>query len=238
MHCSLIPTTQAPDLTRALRRLLRLASTNLLLVILGGCAGGSGDDITLTGNDGDGTDPAAVDIAFAYVVRPLPTDPDEQDDKSDPLAFSPGARLIARERASASAPAINLTTQIASIVAAELGVASNQLAIDIKDLDVSFDGEILLFAARIVPEPIDDNLEDTTWNLWQYNFKTGGIGYVIPAEAIRNEAAVDGSSQDIGPHFLPDGRIVFSSSRQSDVWTSPLHQDSVVPIKTKGSIHV
>ena len=49
----------------------------------------------------------------------------------------------------------------------------------INSYQMAFDGEVLVFAARVVPEPVDNNLEFTTWNLWTYNFVTGELDYLI-----------------------------------------------------------
>jgi Hydrazine synthase alpha subunit middle domain len=188
----------------------------LTLLSLVNCGSGSGGDITLTGNDGQTADPVVVEVPIAYVKRVVPTEDSDLPDFSlrEPLAYHPGAQLYVRPRAASTALETNITTQMLARAAAELSVDVSELTIDIKGLNTAFDGTTLIFAARIVPEPIDDNLEDTTWNLWQYDFETGEANYVIESIIIRNEAADSGSSQDIAPHYLPDGRIVFSSTRQ------------------------
>ena len=187
----------------------------LTLLSLVSCGGGGGD-ITLTGNDSQSPDPVVVEVPIAYVKRVVP-DPDSMDpafDLRDPLAFHPGAQLFVRPSASNTAPEINVSDRMLAIAATEMDVDISELVIDIKDLNPAFDGETLVFAARIVQQPVDDNLEDTTWNLWEYEFDSDIVRYVITSETIRNEAAADGSSQDVSPHYLPDGRIVFSSTRQ------------------------
>ncbi|MBL4826492.1 MAG: hypothetical protein JKY66_02035 [Spongiibacteraceae bacterium] len=180
------------------------------------CGSGSGGDITLTGNDNQSSDPVVVEVPIAYIKRAVP-DTDDTDFVSelrDPLAFNSGAELFVRARASNTAEEINVTEQMLAIAATEESVETTELAIDIKDLNTAFDGSTLIYAARIVVEPVDDNLEDSTWNLWEYNFETGTASYLVNSATTRNEGAADGSSQDIAPHYLPDGRIVFSSTRQ------------------------
>lgn len=197
-----------------------------LTLMLVSCSGGSGGDtITLTGSSDQSPDPVVVEVPIAYIKRPVPpvdADPVDPPDLREPSGFLPGAQLLVRSRASSSAAEIDITPQIVAIVTEELALEVDPddpdaplLAIDIKGLEVSFDGAVLIFAARAVPEPVDNNLDETTWNLWQYDFETGTASYVIGSQAIRNEAAEDGSSQDTSPHFLPDGRIVFSSTRQT-----------------------
>ena len=183
--------------------------------LLAGCSGGdSGGDISVAFTDQE-TDPVVLEIPIAYVKRQLPADLAELNmDLTDPLAFNPGARLMMRSRASNLAEEIDLTPQILTMVAAEEGVSTSELAIDIKDLNTSFDGNTLIFAARVAPEPVDNNLEFTTWNIWTYSFETGALDYLIPSRLLRNEGMEIGGAQDIAPHFLTDDRVVFSSSRQ------------------------
>ena len=101
-----------------------------------------------------------LEIPIAYVRRPLP---EEAPDLRDPLAFLPGAQLLVRERSALSADEIDITPRIIETVAEEEGLANEGLAIDIKGLESSFDGSTLIFSARVVPEPVAENLELTTW---------------------------------------------------------------------------
>lgn len=176
------------------------------------CTGGSGSggNVTLATSD-QSDDPVVLEIPVAYITRPLP---EEATDLRDPLAFSSGAKLLVRERAATTADDIDITQQIAAIVAEEEGVDADSLAIDIKGLESSFDGSTLIFSARVVPEPVDANLELTTWNLWTFDLNTLQAQYLIPSRIKRNEGVETGGGHDIDPHFLSDDRIVFSSTRQ------------------------
>ncbi len=156
-------------------------------------------------------DPVVVEIPIAYVRRPVP---EQFSDLRDPLAFNPGAQLLLRERASTTAKDIDITRQITAIVAEELATEAENLQVDIKGLESSFDGKTIVFAARVVPEPVAANLENTTWNLWQLDVESEQASYLIPSRIKRNEGLESGGAQDIAPHFLPDDRIVFSSTRQ------------------------
>ena len=198
-------------------RTIRSANTALVLLVflaqaagLAGCSGGGGDSITLTTND-QGEDPVVLEIPVAYIKRPLPEAP---TDLRDPLAFNPGAQLFVRERSSASADDVEITGQIAALVAAEEEVEAQDIALDIKDLESSYDGKTLVFAVRAVPLPVAANLERTTWNLWTLDLETMQADYLIPSRIKRNEGVETGGGHDIAPHFLPDDRIVFSSTRQ------------------------
>lgn len=176
--------------------------------------GGSGDGDTSIALDQQDQDPVVLEIPIAYVRRPIPEQADLMDLRN-PLAFNPGAELLVRSQASNLVEEVNITPLIADRVALEENVASAELAIDIKDLETSFDGKTLIFAARVVPEPVDNNLEFTTWNIWTYDFESRDLQYLIPSRLTRNEGVEIGGGQDIAPHFLTDDRIVFSSTRQT-----------------------
>lgn len=182
----------------------------LLVSLIQGCGGGGGGNVTLT-NNSQPEDPVVVEIPVAFIRRPTPEEP---TDLRDPLAFNAGARLFVRERSATSAEDLDITDQIAEIVAAEEEITIEELALDIKGLESSFDGNTLIFSVRAVPQPVDDNLEDTTWNLWTYDIAEQIAQYVIPSRIKRNEGVESGGGHDLAPHFLPDDRIVFSSTRQ------------------------
>jgi len=146
-------------------------------------------------------DPVVVDLPIAYVQRPLPTDSNGTsltESVLSPAEFNPGAALFVKDRATPSAPTLNITAAI-------FGADS---AYDVKDLDVSSDGRRLVFAMR-APEIEDaDDDEQPRWNIWQYSLDDQQLERLITSD-ISAEAG-----QDINPAYLPDGRIVFSSTRQ------------------------
>lgn len=183
----------------------------VLAACTGGGSGGGDTSIALTQQD---QDPVVLEIPIAYVKRPIPDEADAMDLRN-PLAFNPGAELLIRSQASNLVEEVNITPLIADIVALEENTDVDELAIDIKDLETSFDGKTLIFAARVVPEPVANNLELTTWNIWTYDFENQVVQYLIPSRLTRNEGVEIGGGQDIGPHFLTDDRIVFSSTRQT-----------------------
>jgi Hydrazine synthase alpha subunit middle domain len=199
--------------TRVIQSTRLLAIAALVLFVLtacGGGGGGSGGGVTLVSGDQD-ADPVVLEIPIAYVRRPIP---EAASDLRNPLAFNPGAELYVRERAATTADDIDVTSRIAGIVAQEIEVDADTLAIDIKGLESSFDGKQLVFAARVVPEPVAANLDNTTWNLWLFDMESGQASYLIPSRIKRNEGMEAGGAQDIAPHFMPDDRVVFSSTRQ------------------------
>lgn len=178
--------------------LYRSTALVLLSLAVGACSSGSGGtDVTI--GSGQNGDPVTVDFPVFYVKRPLPDPQNEalvQADARQLRRFAIGADLYMRDRASPSAPEINLTA------------AETQGLGDIRDLDVSYDGMKLLFSmrARFVENADED--EQPTWNIWEYDIQARRLRRTIQSDTIAEEG------HDIMPHYLPDGRIVFSSTRQ------------------------
>ncbi|MEJ2394356.1 MAG: hypothetical protein P8045_07745 [Candidatus Thiodiazotropha sp.] len=157
----------------------------ITLALLSGCGGDAGSQEP---------DPVVVDKPIAYVKRPV-TQTATTDIRVS-QAFEAGGDLYLRDRASPSASEYNITGSVTG----GLG--------DVRDVSVSFDGRKLLFSLRM---PLIDGLDpedQPTWNIWEYNIDEGRLHRVITSDT----TAEDG--HDRFPHFLPDGRIVFSSTRQ------------------------
>lgn len=181
--------------------------TLLVVVMLGlglvlpGCS----DQGVSISADNQTPDPVVVDFPMAYVKRPIPVQQDDNgaqalafDNLRMPISFNPGAALYIKERAAPDAPAVNVTAQ---------AFAEGAL-VDVKDLEVSFDGSQIIFAMR-APEIEDlDEDEQPTWNIWQYDYPTRQLRRVIESDIVAE------AGDDVAPHYLPDGRIVFSSTRQ------------------------
>lgn len=169
--------------------LLKLLTYVSFITLVSACGGG--------GSGGSQSpDPVVLDLPIAYVKRPVPVENNTpvQPDASEVLAFNPGADLYLRDRANSSAPAQNLT----QLQTEGMG--------DVKDVEASFDGSTLVFAMREPERPTD--LVLPTWNIWVYHIATKTLKRVITDDIIAEEG------DDIAPHFLPDGTIVFSSTRQ------------------------
>ena len=184
-----------------------------------GGSGGSSGNITLTGNE-QSADPVVIEVPIAYIKRPTPEQP---ADLREPIAFNPGAELYVQS-STAATKAVLVNQQIASIVSAEIDQPVDSIAIDIKDLETSFDGKTLIFSARAVPEPVANNVDDHSWNLWLYDFQTQQARYLFASRLTRNEGIESGSSHDIGGHFLANDRIVFSSTRQTSGQAKQLNE--------------
>lgn len=189
---------------RASRHTRHQAALFAVSLTLGGCGGGSGTEAIL-GGDQD-PDPVIVDFALAYVARPI-RDGDGANllsvNPRDPARFRPGAELRIRDRASPSSAELVIT---AGLFEPDVGGAPAQY--DIRDLSVSYDGLRLLFGLRAPRLPNAPEEDQPTWNIWVYDHETRELRRVIESD-ITAEAG-----QDLAPRFLPDGRILFASTRQ------------------------
>uniref|UniRef100_UPI00406BBF8C HzsA-related protein n=1 Tax=Marinobacter metalliresistant TaxID=2961995 RepID=UPI00406BBF8C len=178
-----------------------------LLAGLGALLGLSG---CLSGSDSQQADPVVVENPVAYVERPLLFDENTgalvEDNLADPTAFRPGARLFLKASAAAGADARDIASRAFS--GPEFLDDNGQLRYDVKGLHVSQDGSRLLFAMR-APEIEDADEEDQpTWNIWEYDVSADSLQRIIASDVTAR------AGQDVAPAYLPDGRIVFSSTRQ------------------------
>lgn len=187
----------------------RVAGLIACAVLVSGC----GSDTQLIEND-QVPDPVVVDVPIAFIKRTLPLDEDGmliETDLRRPADFVPGAGLYIKARASASAPEINISDR-AFFTQEQIDQATEEAPLagyDIKGLEVSYDGQKLLFAMR-APEIEDaDEDEQPSWNIWEYESQTDLLRRIISSDIIAE------FGQDTSPAYLPDGRIIFSSTRQS-----------------------
>ena len=169
------------------------------LAAAGLAACSSGDGVSIgTGQD---RDPVVVDFPFAYISAPLPLDETGnpvQPDARELITFNVGTDLWFRDRAAPSALDVNITERV------------TQGAGDVRDVEISWDGSSLLFAMRgpaIENLALDDE-NQPTWNIWEYFFETDELRRVIPSDLTAE------IGHDLAPHYLPDGRIIFASTRQ------------------------
>ena len=170
-----------------------------------GCGSGSGSGDSSIGS-GQSADPVVVDFPIAYVRRPLLLDANGDlvtTEVRRATDFFAGAELFIRDRASPSAAELSLTQGIFPD-----DVDGNPPLYDVKDLAVSHNGEQLAFSMRAPEDPNLDDDEQAKWNIWLYDRPTDVLSRVITSDIV----AEDGD--DVAPAFLPDGRIVFSSTRQ------------------------
>ncbi len=174
-----------------------MVALTMVSIVLVACSKGDGVQI----GTGQSQDPIIIDFPIAYIKSPIPTNDNgefEQTDLREQITFDFGAELYIRDRAAVGAEAVNITEAVSQGLAA------------IRDVEMDFDGSRVLFSMR-VPFEMGVDVEDqiATWNVWQYTFETGELVRVIPSDLTAE------IGHDIMPKYLPDGRIVFSSTRQT-----------------------
>ena len=150
--------------------------------------------------NGQTPDPVVIDFPIAYIKTPVPVDDNGafmQTDLREQITFDVGGDLFYKDRASPSALAVNITGRITEGNGA------------VRDVEMAYDGSAVLFAMRT---PFDPNLDDedqVTWNLWEYTFADDELRRIITSDLTAE------IGHDIMPKYLPDGRIIFASTRQT-----------------------
>ncbi len=160
-----------------------------------------------TGSKITGADPGVLEAPIAYVKRPIPVDEDGDEIQSDlrePLFFGEGGDVYLRSNSTVTATVTNITRSVTG------GQG------DVKDLKPNFDGTKLAFSLRLFdPNPNDD--DTPKWNIYEYDLTENTLRCVM--DSIPTTPVCDGfeaeKGDDIAPAYLPDGRIVFSSNRQT-----------------------
>jgi hypothetical protein len=169
------------------------------VALVAGCSGNAHIDVA----NSQTADPATVDFPIFYVKRTIPPDTDDLRMLRDAVQPTqtditvPKADLFKRDSASPSANEHNITTRV-----------TGTDTYDIKDVDVSLDGKKVVFAMR---GPLTEKMKQKdkpTWHLWEYVIASDTLQQVIPAALVPDE------SNNVAPHYMPDGRIVFSSTAQ------------------------
>lgn len=163
------------------------ALTGVVTLLLGACGGG--------GSQGSGG-VTVENFPIAYVRHPVDVEVMDQVDVRNPMEFNAGGDLYVRDLASPGATDRNVTLRVT-------GGAG-----DVKDVESSYDGTKLLFALRLPEIEGADPEDQPTWNIWEYEFATDTLSRIISSDTVAE------AGQDVAPHYLPDGRIVFSSTRQ------------------------
>ena len=174
-----------------------VAVTTACALLVAACSSGEGVQLG-TGQD---PDPVIIDFPIAYIKSPIPTDDNgvfEQTDLREQINFDFGADLFFRDRAAVGAEPVNITESVSQGLAA------------IRDVEIDYDGSRLLFSMRVpFEEGVDEEDQVATWNIWQYTFETDVLERVIPTDLTAE------IGHDIMAKYLPDGRIIFSSTRQT-----------------------
>ena len=193
--------------------LWRCALGAIALAWLVACNGGGSVNIA----NSQGTDPATVDYPIFYVKRTVPMTTAKtviQDDLRIVGTANPSADLWMRASASPSAAETNLTSRITAAAA-----ATGEFW-DVKDVDTSADGTMVVFAMRGPLNPKMDLTKQPGWRIYQYTIATDSVAVVVNPANDPDPPTVS----DVSPHYLPDGRIVFSSTRQDQAQGVLLNQ--------------
>ena len=170
---------------------------------LAACSSGNG--VVQTAG-GQAADPQQVDFPIFYIKRY--SVPAKQDDLRLLDTAVPSADVFMRTRAAPSGTEVNITQPITLTGTAQ---AANY---DIEDLSVSADGTKILFAMR---GPLAQNQQVSKppyWRIWQYVIASNALSQVVNP-TIDPDAGLP-EVNDAGPQFLPDGRILFTSTRQTE----------------------
>lgn len=155
----------------------------------------------------ENADPVLVEYPVVYIERSvIKADEDATDvvafSAHNPAQFNPGARLIVKNNAFADSPSTILTSDLFT---PEEGVSQ---AIDIRDLSVANDGQSFLVSIRAPAMPDADDNEQPKWNIWHYQMADKSF------QPIMTSVVVAEQGDDLMASFLPDGRIIFASTRQ------------------------
>jgi hypothetical protein len=161
-----------------------------LLAMVGCSSGISGHAPGLAGPQAQ--DPGTFTYPLAYIKRPPVT---KDIDVRDLITPTAGGDLYIRDQASAGGIEVNLTKSITT----GLG--------DVRDLDVSPDGKKLVFSLRLPLIKGAKEINQPTWKIYQYDAVLKTVTQ-LTTDATRR-------GHDVGAHYLPDGRIVFASTRQA-----------------------
>jgi hypothetical protein len=176
---------------------LKLAALVLPALLMIGCESGvSGHAPGLAGVQTQ--DPGTLNFPLAYVKRPAPASTPKADiDVRDLITSTTGGDLYIREQASPGSVETNVTAAITKSMG------------DVRDLDVSADGKKLVFSLRLPlnPKKKNDDVTQPTWKIYQYDAVAKTV------TQLTNDSTTAG--HDVGAHYLPDGRIVFASTRQA-----------------------
>jgi Hydrazine synthase alpha subunit middle domain len=173
-----------------------------LATLLGACSSGASFNIA----NSQSADPSTNDYPIFYVKRTIPTTDDltagADDVRMMRVAF-PSADLYKRASASPSAIETNITSRITA--------ATPNMTWDVKDVDTSPDGTRVVFAMRGPMIAKQQQKNAPSWRIYQYVISTDTLTPVINPTTDPDPPTVN----DVSPHYLPDGRIVFSTTRQS-----------------------
>lgn len=182
-------------------------------LLLGACSGKSSQSSSESSSDAA----LAKDTPVAYVERGVNQTAESNNSRFEharsssavqtplelfsPYHFNPGARLYERSGIDVDAVSNELLTDY-----------FKTSSYDVKDLNVSPDGQRLVFAAHgLISHPTD-----YTWNIYEYDFSGKTIRRIIEDDELAN------AGQDTNPTYDLGGNIIFSSDRAAGNPNSPV----------------
>jgi Hydrazine synthase alpha subunit middle domain len=181
---------------------LALPAVLLSATLLGACSSGG----TVTIENSQTLDSQSTDYAIAFVKRSVPTTGTgttttmKQDDLRLQRAFFLKADLYLLDPQSSGGAEIDITRRVTH--------GGNY---DIKDVDVNYDGSSILFAMRGPLTAKQKDFNPPNWTIWEYVLASDYLHQICPTE---DPTCSD--AQYVSPHYLPDGRILFATTRQFD----------------------
>ncbi len=184
--------------------LLKLAALTLPLLTLVGCESASSGHAPGLAT-GQTLTPGITNYPLAYIKEPALTATAPTGDQAatgpdidarDLITSITGSDLYIRNTASAAGAEVNITGSITGGTGA------------VRDLDVSPDGSKVVFSLRMPLDPNkkNDDPKQPHWHIYQYDATAKTV------TQLTNDDVTAG--HDVGAHYLPDGRIVFASTRQ------------------------
>ncbi|HLW23224.1 MAG TPA: hypothetical protein VKT22_02550 [Steroidobacteraceae bacterium] len=183
---------------------LRMAAIALPMLLLLGCESApTGTAPGLAG--GQSLTPGITNYPIAYVKQPVLMQSTSKTNKAatpadidlrDLITSITGSDLYVRDTASAASVETNVTASIT------MGQGA------VRDLDVSPDGSKVVFSLRLPlnTQLKNDDPKQPNWKIYEYDAVAKKVTQLTTDDIT--------AGHDVGAHYLPDGRIVFASTRQ------------------------
>ncbi len=153
---------------------------------------------------GQSLTPGITNYPMVYVKQPvLAANTDKQNkaatptdiDARDLITSITGSDLYARDTASAGSVETNVTASIT------MGQGAVRVWTSLRTAPRSYSRCVTLN-----PQLKNDDPKQPNWKIYQYDAKAKTVTQLTTDDIT--------SGHDVGPHYLPDGRIIFSSTRQ------------------------
>jgi hypothetical protein len=202
-------------------RFLLISVIFSIVIFLAGC----GQEDPLLDAAGEDGNPLVEDFAIAYIKRPvsamdttrgprsIPAFPEELDNNDPEVGVTPGDVYV-RDLSSPSAPETNITGHLTAV---DLNDPNGpKSAGDVSDLEVDYAGTRLVFSLhRGTITNVQEEDQPYKWDIYEFDLTQPVVPGTNPRKLMNDLEAQKG--HDVDPHYLPDGRIVFVSDRQTSL---------------------